>query len=89
VKATKQLQEKLEAIFKVLGFRIRYEKGNFKSGYCMIEDQKVVVINKFFPLDSKIIAMAEIFKSMEVEEALLDEAQLKLLQKVKTTEIQA
>lgn len=89
MKATKQLQEKLEAIFKALGFRIRYEKGNFKSGYCMIEDQKVVVINKFFPLDSKIIAMAEILKSMEVEAGLLDEAQVKLLHKVTTTEIQS
>lgn len=87
VKATKQLQEKLEALMKALDFKVRYEKGNFKSGYCIIEEQNVAVINKFFPMESKVGALVEILRSIEVDEARLDETQRKLLHKVRQTEI--
>jgi hypothetical protein len=54
VKVTTQHQEKLEALMKVLDFKVRYKKGSFKSGYCIIEEQNVAVINKFFPMESKV-----------------------------------
>ncbi len=88
MKVSKQLLEKLENIFKVLDFRVRYEKGSFKSGYCIIEDQKVVVINKFFPLESKVNVLTEILRGLEFEPSLLDESQRKLVQKIKQTQIQ-
>lgn len=72
---------------KVLDFKVRYEKGNFKSGYCIIEEQNVAVINKFFPMESKVAALVEILRSIEVDEARLDETQRKLLHKVRQTEI--
>jgi predicted nuclease with TOPRIM domain len=87
VKVTKQLQEKLEALFKALDFKVRYEKGNFKSGYCIIEEQNVVVINKFFPLESKVNALVEILRQIDADETKLDETQRKLLHKVRQTEI--
>jgi predicted nuclease with TOPRIM domain len=87
VKATKQLQEKLEALMKAIHFKVRYEKGSFKSGYCIIEEQNVAVINKFFPMESKVAALVEILRSIEVDEAALDEASRKLLHKVRQTEI--
>jgi predicted nuclease with TOPRIM domain len=71
----------------VLDFKVRYEKGNFKSGYCIIEEQNVAVINKFFPMESKVGALVEILRSIEVDEARLDETQRKLLHKVRQTEI--
>jgi predicted nuclease with TOPRIM domain len=87
VKASKPLQEKLEALFKALEFKVRYEKGSFKSGYCIIEDQNVVVINKFFPMESKVNALVEILRQIEVDESKLDEPSRKLLHKVRQTEI--
>ena len=88
MKVSKQLLEKLESIFKVLDFRVRYEKGSFKSGYCIIEEQKVVVINKFFPLESKVNVLSEILRGLEFEPNLLDESQRKIVQKIKQTQIQ-
>ncbi|MEY3444596.1 MAG: hypothetical protein RLZZ519_2877 [Bacteroidota bacterium] len=88
MKPTKQLQEKLEALFKVLEFKVRYEKGSFKSGYCIIEEQNVVVINKFFPMESKVGALIEILRQVDVDETKLDENERKLLHKVRQTEIQ-
>jgi hypothetical protein len=77
----------LEALFKVLEFKLRYEKGNFKSGYCILADQNVVVINKFLPLDSKVTALIEILRQINVDETKLDESERKLLHRVRQTEI--
>ena len=46
IKYTKQFQKKLENIFPNIGYKLRYEKGNFKSGYCILKNEKVVIINK-------------------------------------------
>ena len=72
----------------MLEFKVRYEKGSFKSGYCIIEEQNVVVINKFFPMESKVGALIEILRQVEVDETKLDETERKLLHKVRQTEIQ-
>lgn len=42
----------LEELARQLNINIRYEKGDFEGGYCILKDQKVVVINKRL-LDSR------------------------------------
>ena len=53
-------QKKIEHIFDEGGYTVRYEKGNFNSGFCILENKRVVVINKFHPLDTKINSLIEI-----------------------------
>jgi hypothetical protein len=53
-------QKKIERIFDEGGYTVRYEKGNFNSGFCVLENKRVVVINKFHPLDAKINSLIEI-----------------------------
>lgn len=67
MKATPQFLSKLEDIFSESDFVLRYEKGNFKSGYCILNDQKVVVVNKFYPLEGKITCLIEIIKSIALD----------------------
>ena len=38
--------QELEHLTQQLGIRIRYEKGDFEGGYCILKDQKVLVVNK-------------------------------------------
>jgi len=38
---------KLEKILEESGYIVRYERGSFQSGYCILEHKKVVVLNKF------------------------------------------
>jgi hypothetical protein len=64
VKYTPQYLKKLEEIMGENEYKVRYEKGNFKSGYCILETKKVVVINKFTPLESRINALVEIITSL-------------------------
>ena len=50
IKLTKQFQKKLELLLESQDYKIRFEKGNFKSGYCIIRNNKVIIINKYFIL---------------------------------------
>ncbi|MFN8237203.1 MAG: hypothetical protein U0T77_03450 [Chitinophagales bacterium] len=68
----------LESIFKENHYVIRYEKGRFQSGYCILQDKRVVVVNKFFETEARINALIDILQQIEVDVSLLDEKQLKL-----------
>jgi hypothetical protein len=41
-----QLIEDLEEIVRQLGITLRYEKGDFEGGYCILKDQKTLMVNK-------------------------------------------
>lgn len=84
MKITKGMQEKLEAALKALGYKVRYEKGSFKSGYCLIEDQRVVVVNKFYPLESKVATLAEILRDIHPGLGAEDPALAKLVLQLTT-----
>jgi hypothetical protein len=45
-KEFEQVIEELKLLANQLGATIRYEKGDFKGGYCLIKENKVIVINK-------------------------------------------
>ncbi|MEM6630051.1 MAG: hypothetical protein AAF694_10290 [Bacteroidota bacterium] len=83
MRATKSNQEKLQDILKAQNFTIRYEKGNFKGGYCMVMSEQIIIINKFFPLESKINTLMDIIRAIEIDESLLEPNQLKLLHNLK------
>ena len=80
--------EKLELLLKSAGYRVRYEKGNFKTGACMLLSSKVVVVNKFSNLESKIHALTELLRELDIDFNLLDDKQTALLQQIKQTRLQ-
>ena len=66
IKYNPAFQKKLEDIFEENGYKVRFEKGNFKSGFCIIEDKKVVVLNKFAVIESRINSMIEILRILSL-----------------------
>ena len=40
------LIQELEELVRQLGLAIRYEKGDFDGGYCILKDQRILVVNK-------------------------------------------
>ena len=70
---TKTSLQKIVRIFEEQEYRVRFEKGHFQSGYALVHEKKVVVINKFFDTESRINALLEILDQIEIEEALLDQ----------------
>lgn len=73
VKYTKHFLNKLEDIFTETDYILRYEKGNFKSGYCILMDTKIVIVNKYYTTEGKINCLLEILKSIEIEEKHLSD----------------
>ncbi len=68
-----------------LEYTVRYEKGNFNSGYCIVENKKIAVINKFFDVEGRMNCLLDILQNLEVEEDKLSEASVKLLRKIELT----
>ncbi len=64
IKYTPQFLKKLEDIFEENGYKVRFERGNFRSGFCIMEDRKMVMINKFAAMESRISTMVEILKML-------------------------
>lgn len=66
----------MEQLFDEARYIIRFEKGNFNSGYCILEEKRVVVINKFLNVEGRINALIEILPSIKiVEQELSSEMQ--------------
>jgi hypothetical protein len=74
LKYTRHFLGKLEEIFAEANFVLRYEKGNFKSGFCLIKDSKVAIVNKYYPV--------EILRNMALDESCLSEKTRSLYQEI-------
>lgn len=82
LKYTNYTLKKFEAIFEELQYTIRYEKGSFQSGYCVVKNQRIAIINKFFDTEAKINCLLDILDSIEVNEADLSTKSNKFLVEV-------
>ncbi|PZF73685.1 hypothetical protein [Taibaiella soli] len=75
-KYTANTLKKLEQLFEEARYIVRYEKGNFNSGFCILEAKRVAVINRFLNTEGRINALIEILPSLTInEEELSDEMQ--------------
>lgn len=77
LKITPNTLKKLELLFDEARYIIRFEKGNFNSGYCILEDKRVVVVNKFLNIEGRINTLADIVPSLVFEQEELSTESLK------------
>ncbi|MEO8764093.1 MAG: hypothetical protein ABI416_07395 [Ginsengibacter sp.] len=63
--------KKLENILDESGYIVRYERGSFQSGYCILEEKKVVVLNKFLNPEGRINTLMDLIPSLQVNYDLL------------------
>ena len=76
MKYTQTTLDKLEAIPEQTGYILRYERGTFHSGYCILEEKKVVVLNKFLQTEGRINTLLDLIPQLEINiDALTDESQ--------------
>lgn len=78
MKYTQTTLDKLEAVVEEAGYVLRYERGTFQSGYCILEQKKVVVLNKFLQLEGRINTMLDLIPQLEINKELLTEESQKL-----------
>lgn len=87
IKYTNQFLTKMEEMIGESDYILRYEKGNFKSGYCVLREQKVMVINKFYTLEGKINALLEILKNTELDTSKFSEKSRNLFEELTQAEV--
>lgn len=66
LKFTQTTLDKVEKIAEDSGYVIRYERGSFQSGYCILQAKKVVVLNKFLPLEGRINTMIDLLPQLNI-----------------------
>jgi hypothetical protein len=70
--------DKIEKIVEESGYMIRYERGTFQSGYCILESKRVVVLNKFLQTEGRINTLIDLIPSLSVDPLLLTPESRKL-----------
>ncbi len=88
VRYTKHFLNKLEDLFSETDYHLRYEKGSFNSGYCILQNKKVAVVNKYYTTEGKINCLLDIIRSIQVDVKALGEKNQKLYLNLSQTEIE-
>lgn len=67
MKYTQTTLDKIEKVIEEVGYIIRYERGTFQSGFCILEEKKVVVLNKFLPLEGRINTLIDLIPQLKID----------------------
>jgi hypothetical protein len=66
MKYTQSTLDKLEDILGESEYVVRYERGTFQSGWCLLEARRVVVLNKFLNIEGRINTLMEIIPQLNI-----------------------
>jgi hypothetical protein len=66
-KEFEDILQDLKALAEQLGAGVRFEKGDFKGGYCILKESKVIVINKMTNLQRKVMILSAALKELGVD----------------------
>lgn len=67
IRFTPSTLEKIERVITESGYLLRYERGTFQSGFCILESKKVVVLNKFLQTEGRINTLIDLISYLNVE----------------------
>jgi hypothetical protein len=66
LRLTPSTLEKLERVIAEAGYVLRYERGTFQSGFCILESRKVVVLNKFLQTEGRINTLIDLIGILQI-----------------------
>ncbi|MFK7951564.1 MAG: hypothetical protein AB8B73_01860 [Ekhidna sp.] len=78
----------MEDLLSETEYILRYEKGNFQSGYCILNESKVAIVNKFFALEGKVNSLIEIIRAIKIDSSKLSENNRKLYAEINQNQLQ-
>ncbi|MBG9376300.1 hypothetical protein I5907_08635 [Panacibacter sp. DH6] len=82
MKFTQSNLDKLEDVLNQSGFTTRYERGTFQSGWCLLEQKKVVVLNKFLDIEGRINTLVDIIPQLQIDFDKLTHESQKLYEEI-------
>jgi len=80
--------DKLEDILGESDYTVRYERGTFQSGWCLLEQKRIVVLNKFLDTEGRINTLFELISQLNIEFDKLTHESQKLYEEVMKKTVQ-
>ncbi|MGB9664194.1 MAG: hypothetical protein ACPL25_04645 [Ignavibacteria bacterium] len=71
-KEYQQLLDELKEVALQKGIKVRFEKGDFNGGYCILKSERVIVINKLAQTQRKLLILVEALKEIGVEDIYIN-----------------
>jgi hypothetical protein len=87
IKHTQHFLDKLIHILELNNYTVRNEKGNFKSGHCLKDESKVILLNKVAPIESRITFLCDVIRNLSLDEQVLSADERKLVEHLKQLEL--
>ena len=64
---TQSTLDKLEDILAQSNYIIRYERGTFQSGWCLLEQKRIVVLNKFLDVEGRVNTLTDLIPQLTIQ----------------------
>jgi len=61
----------LKEVFEKLNYKVVLDKGNFNTGYCLLEHEKIIVVNKNKPFENRVKILSYILSKIDTDDIYL------------------
>lgn len=79
--------DKIERVIEEGGYIVRFEKGTFQSGYCILQQKRVVVLNKFLQTEGRINTLIDLLPMLNINIDDLTHESQKLYEELMSAEM--
>ena len=69
-----EILSELDIVARDLGVRIRFEKGDFDGGYCLLRDERIIVVNKKLKPNRKASVISQAFGELGIDNLFIKPA---------------
>ena len=87
IRHTQHFLDKLINILALNNYSVRNEKGNFKSGHCLKEQSRIILLNKNAPIESRLNFLCDVLRRVEIDESILSHDEQKIIGYLKQAEL--
>ncbi|MGF1532640.1 MAG: hypothetical protein ACFCUI_02980 [Bernardetiaceae bacterium] len=75
VRYTREALSQMEKLIAEMGYQLRYERGQFEAGACLLNQQRIVLVSKLYTTQGKIQALRDLLQRLPPPEALSEGSQ--------------
>ena len=61
----------LKEVFEKLNYKVVLDKGSFNTGYCLLEHEKIIVVNKNKPYENRVKILSSILSKIDTDDIYL------------------
>lgn len=76
----KQILTELEEVIIRLGFKVRFEKGDFEGGYCVLKDSNLIVVNNRNEMEKRIAIVCRCLKQIGITDVFIKPGLRKIIE---------